>query len=151
MGVLNEMPDHNMTEMKIEQWPIDRLIPYARNAPEIPQSAIDKVAASIEEFGWRQPIVVDEHDVIIAGHTRLLAARKLGHVTVPLHVARGLTPAQVKMLRLMDNRSHEESSWNLELLRRWQQITGQPATLADDGRTLEQMETVRKQVAESGS
>jgi DNA modification methylase len=105
-----------MNEMKIEQWPIDRPIPYARNAREIPQSAVDKVAASIEEFGWRQPIVVDERDVIIAGHTRLLAARKLGLCTVPVHVARGLTPAQVKALRIMDNRSHEETSWNLELL-----------------------------------
>jgi DNA modification methylase len=110
------MPDRSMTQMKIEEWPIDRPIPYARNAREIPQSAIDKVAASIDEFGWRQPIVVDEHDVIIAGHTRLLAARKLGLTTVPVHVARGLTPAQVKALRLMDNRSHEESSWNLALL-----------------------------------
>jgi DNA modification methylase len=110
------MPNHKMTEMKIEQWPIDRPIPYARNAREIPQAAIDKVAASINEFGWRQPIVMDEHDVIIAGHTRLLAARKLGLATVPVHVARGLTPAQVKALRLMDNRSHEESSWNLALL-----------------------------------
>ena len=110
------MSYHRMTEMKIEEWSIDRPIPYARNARQIPQSAIDKVAASIHEFGWRQPIVVDEHDVIIAGHTRLLAARKLRLATVPVHVARGLTPAQVKALRLMDNRSHEESSWNLALL-----------------------------------
>jgi hypothetical protein len=110
------MSDHRITEMKIEQWPVDKPIPYARNAREIPQSAIDKVAVSIDEFGWRQPIVVDEHDVIIAGHTRLLAARQLGLDTVPVHVAQGLTPAQVKALRIMDNRSHEESRWNLELL-----------------------------------
>src|ERR1700680_4790881 len=63
------MPDHNKTQMTIEVWPIERPSPYTRNAREIPQSAIDKVAASIDEFGWRQPIVVDEHDVIIAGHT----------------------------------------------------------------------------------
>src|SRR6266849_2269310 len=110
------MPDYSMTEMKIEPWPIEKPIPYARNARRIPQSAIDKVAASIQEFGWQQPIVVDEHDVIIAGHTRLLAARKLGLGGVPVHVARGLTPAKVRALRIMDNRSHEESSWNLELL-----------------------------------
>jgi len=54
--------------------------------------------------------------VIIIGHTRLLAARKLGQTTVPVHVAKGLKPDQVKELRLMDNRSHEESGWNLELL-----------------------------------
>ena len=110
------MSDHRITEMKIEQWPVDKPIPYARNAREIPQSAIDKVAVSIDEFGWRQPIVVDEHDVIIAGHTRMLAARQLGLDTVPVHVAQGLTPGQVKALRIMDNRSHEESRWNLELL-----------------------------------
>lgn len=104
------------SEIQIENWPIDKLIPYARNARIIPQSAVDKVATSIKEFGWRQPIVVDERGVMIAGHTRLLAARKLGLDTVPVHVAQGLTPAQVKALRLMDNRSHEESSWNLELL-----------------------------------
>src|SRR3978361_942832 len=102
--------------MQITEWPIDRPIPYARNAREIPQSAVDKVAASIKEFGWRQPIVTDEACVIICGHTRLLAARKLGLLTVPVHVAANLTPEQVKSYRLLDNRSHEEAAWNLELL-----------------------------------
>ena len=64
--------------MKLEFWPIDRLIPFARNARKIPQAAIDKVAASIKEFGWRQPIVVDADRVIVAGHVRLLAAKQLG-------------------------------------------------------------------------
>jgi hypothetical protein len=54
------------------------LIPYARNARKIPQEAIDKVAASIKEFGWRQPIVVDSDRVVVAGHVRLLAAKQLG-------------------------------------------------------------------------
>src|SRR5688572_28378052 len=102
--------------MQVEQWSIDRPIPYARNARKIPQAAIDKVASSIKEFGWRHPIVVDEEDVVIAGHTRLLAARKLGLAHVPVHVAHGLTPAQVKTYRLLDNRSHEETEWDLELL-----------------------------------
>ena len=102
--------------MKIELWPIDRVIPYARNARTITAAAVDKVAASIQEFGWRQPIVVDAHRVIIAGHTRLLAARKLGLTEVPVHVADNLTPAQVKAYRLMDNRSHDETSWDFELL-----------------------------------
>jgi len=103
--------------MKIAKWPIDEVIPYEHNPRVIPKAAIDKVAASIENFGWRQCIVVDEQRVIIIGHTRLLAARKLGQTTVPVHVAKGLKPEQVKELRLMDNRSHEESGWNLELLR----------------------------------
>ena len=55
--------------MKIELWPIDKVIAYARNARKITAAAVDKVAASIQEFGWRQPIVVDAQRVIIAGHT----------------------------------------------------------------------------------
>ena len=102
--------------MLIEQWFIERIIPYARNARTISPAAVDKVAASIQEFGWRQPIVVDTERVIIAGHTRLLAARKLGFTEVPVHVADNLTPAQVKAYRLMDNRSHDETTWDLNLL-----------------------------------
>jgi DNA modification methylase len=102
--------------MKIELWLIDRVIPYARNARTISEAAVAKVAASIQEFGWRQPIVVDANRVIVAGHTRLLAARKLGLKEVPVHVADNLTPAQVKAYRLMDNRSHDETSWDFELL-----------------------------------
>jgi len=102
--------------MKIEMWPIERPIPYARNARRIPESAVDKVAASIREFGWRQPIVVDVEGVIVAGHTRLLAAKKLGLREVPIHIATELTPAQIKAYRLLDNRSHEEAKWDLDLL-----------------------------------
>ena len=75
-----------------------------------------KVASSIREYGFRQPIVVDAHDVIIIGHLRLAAAKQLGLKEVPVHVAGELSPAQVKGLRLMDNRSHEESDWDLALL-----------------------------------
>ncbi len=102
--------------MQVVEWPIDRPIPYARNARNIPQSAIDKVAASIKEFNWQQPVVVDEEGVIICGHTRLLAARKLGLEMVPVHVASNLSPGQVKAYRLLDNRSHEEATWDMELL-----------------------------------
>ena len=102
--------------MKLDLWPIDRLIPYARNARKIPQAAVDKVAASIKEFGWRQPIVVDSDRVVVAGHVRLLAAQQLGEKKVPVHVATGLTPGQIQAFRLMDNRSHEETGWDLELL-----------------------------------
>src|SRR2546429_452428 len=114
--VQSPLATNRRNEMKIEYWSIDRVVPYARNARVIPQVGIDKVAASIAEFGWRQPIVVDEKGVIIAGHTRMLAAGKLGLQTVPVHVAEGLTAGQVKALRLMDNRSHDESTWNIELL-----------------------------------
>src|SRR6266702_2620219 len=102
--------------MKIELWPVERPIPYARNARKIGEAAITKVATSLKEFGWRQPVVVDGEGVIIAGHTRLLAAQRLGLAEVPVHVAEGLSPAQVKAYRLMDNRSHEEAEWDYELL-----------------------------------
>jgi DNA modification methylase len=102
--------------MVIESWPIDRPIEYARNARKITQAAIDKVAASIQEFGFRQPIVVDKDDVIIIGHVRLRSAKKLNMTHVPVHVAANLTAAQVKALRLMDNRSHEEVEWDIEML-----------------------------------
>ncbi len=102
--------------MTVTLWEINRIHPYARNARKIPQAAIDKVAASIHEFGWRQPIVVDKDGVIIAGHVRLLAAQKLGLLKVPVHVAANLTAAQVRAYRLLDNRSHEEASWDEGLL-----------------------------------
>jgi DNA modification methylase len=103
-------------ELIVVLWPIDKPIPYARNARKISDRAVNKVAASIKEFGWRQPIVVDRENVIIVGHARLLAAKKLGMQNVPVHVAENLTPAQVKAYRLMDNRSHEETDWDLDLL-----------------------------------
>ena len=102
--------------MKIEMWPIDRPVPYIRNARKIPQKAIDKVAGSLQEFGWRQPIVVDKNKTIIVGHTRLHAARKLGLKEVPVHKADKLSEAQVKAYRLADNRTGQESEWDDQLL-----------------------------------
>jgi ParB-like chromosome segregation protein Spo0J len=102
--------------MNIELWPIGRPVPYARNARKITPAAINKVAASLKEFGWQQPIVVDSKDVIVVGHTRLKAAQKLGMTEVPVHVAGDLTPGQIKAYRIMDNRSGEEAAWDFELL-----------------------------------
>jgi ParB-like chromosome segregation protein Spo0J len=102
--------------MKIELWPIGKPVPYARNARNIPQAAVDKVAASIREFAFRQPIVVDKDGTIVAGHTRLRAAQKLGLAEVPVHVASELTPTQTKAYRLADNRVNQESLFDNELL-----------------------------------
>jgi DNA modification methylase len=102
--------------LSVEWWPTGRPTPYARNARICPESAIAKVATSIKEYGFRQPIVVDAGGVVVAGHTRLLAAKTLDLKTVPVHVALDLSPAQVKAYRLADNRSAEETSWDLELL-----------------------------------
>ncbi len=106
----------NKAVMKIEIWPLARVIPYAGNPRKIPESAVDKVASSIDQFGWRQPIVVDKDDVIVVGHVRWLAARKRGLDSVPVHVAEDLTAAQVRAYRIMDNRCHEDTGWDLELL-----------------------------------
>ena len=103
-------------QMEVTIWPLNQIVPYARNARRIPPQAVDKVAASIQEFGWRQPIVVDKDGVIIVGHVRLLAAKKLGLREAPVHIAHNLTPAQVRAYRLLDNRSHEETSWDEDLL-----------------------------------
>ena len=95
--------------------PIGRLIPYSRN-PRKNTAAIAKVAASLREFGWRQPIVVDDAYTVIAGHTRLEAARTLGMSEVPVHVATGLSANQIKAYRLADNRVGSEAEWDNGLL-----------------------------------
>jgi len=103
--------------LPIESWPIDKPRPYQQNPRKISDVAIGKVAASIREFGFRQPIVVDGDGVVIAGHTRLAAASSLGLAEVPVHIARDLTPVQARAYRLADNRSGQEAEWDNELLR----------------------------------
>lgn len=102
--------------MELETWPIDRVIPYARN-PRRNDEAVAAVAASLKEFGWRQPLVVDGEGVLVVGHTRLKAARQLGMTEVPVHVASDLTPAQAKAYRIADNRAGEKAEWDFDLLR----------------------------------
>ncbi|HZL06631.1 MAG TPA: ParB N-terminal domain-containing protein, partial [Coriobacteriia bacterium] len=104
------------SKLTVAWWPIQKPVPYGRNPRVAPEAAIIKVAGSLTEFGWRQPIVVDADGVIVVGHTRLLAAQRLGLEQVPVHVATDLSPEQVKAYRLMDNRSAQETSWDLELL-----------------------------------
>jgi DNA modification methylase len=102
--------------MKIRLADPETLKPYPHNPRLISQAAIDKVLASVREFGWRQPIVVDEDGVILVGHTRRLAALKGGYKAVPVHDAIGLSDAQKKAYRLADNRTGEESQWDLPVL-----------------------------------
>jgi len=101
--------------VKIEQWDIDRVRPYERN-PRRNDKAVQAVAESIREFGFRQPIVVDGDGVIVVGHTRYKAALKLGLKTVPVHVAADLTPQQARAYRLADNRTAENAEWDVDLL-----------------------------------
>lgn len=97
--------------MKITETPIAKVKPYPGN-PRKNEAAVAKVAASLTEFGWQQPIVVDKDFIVIAGHTRLLAALQLGHAKVPVHVADHLTPSQVRAYRIADNRIGQEAEWD---------------------------------------
>ena len=89
--------------MQIIQMRTDELIPYINNARKN-DHAVDAVASSIKNYGFKQPIIVDSQNEIIAGHTRLKAAKKLGLETVPVIIADDLTPAQVKAYRIADNK-----------------------------------------------
>ncbi len=102
--------------MQVAERPLADIRPYEKN-PRKNRDAVKTVADSIREFGFRQPIVVDEAGVIIVGHTRYEAAKRLGLDTAPVHVAEGLTPEQARAYRLMDNRSHENASWDEDLLK----------------------------------
>ncbi len=101
--------------MKVVLRRVSNIKPYAKN-PRINEDAVDAVAASIQEYGFRQPIVVDKKGVIIAGHTRWKAAKKLGLRTVPVHVARELSAKQIRAYRLADNATRDRSGWDYELL-----------------------------------
>jgi DNA modification methylase len=103
------------SNFKVELRNIEDVKPYERN-PRLNDKAVNAVAASLSEFGFRQPIVVDEDGVIIAGHTRWKAATKLGLAKVPVHVATDLSPEQVRAYRLADNRTGEIAEWDLSIL-----------------------------------
>src|SRR5262245_49546850 len=101
--------------MKIEQRKLSDIRPYESN-PRRNEDGVEALAASIREFGFRQPIVVDEADTIIVGHTRWKAAKSLGLETVPVHVAAGLTPEQIRAYRVADNQTANLSTWDFKLL-----------------------------------
>lgn len=101
--------------MQIIERKISELKPYANN-PRLNDAAVDAVAASIKEFGFKNPIIVDSDGEIIAGHTRLKAAQKLKMKTVPVIIADDLTPEQVKAFRLADNKVGEIAGWDFEKL-----------------------------------
>jgi len=114
--------------MKVTQCKIEKVTPYENN-PRRNEEAVAGVARSIEELGFRQPIVVDEDGVIIAGHTRLLAAKRLGMEKVPVHVAEDLTAEEARALRIADNRTAEAAEWDTEKLA---EELGDLRTLLDD-------------------
>ena len=101
--------------LEIKWLEVNALIPYANNARDN-EKAVDKVAASIKSYGFKNPILIDRNHEIIAGHTRLLAAKKLGLNKVPTILVDDLSPEQVKAFRIADNKTAEYAEWNFELL-----------------------------------
>ncbi len=106
----------NQFQLTIQQWDISKVIPYVNNTKKHPPEQIDKLASMIAEYGFDVPIVVDGDGVIIKGHGRLQAFKKLNAQTVPVVVRNDLTPAQVKAARIADNKI-AESEWDLDLLK----------------------------------
>lgn len=104
-----------MKELKIEYKNVKDIIPYENN-PRVIEKAVDAVAESIREFGFKNPIILDKANVIVAGHTRLKAAEKLGIEKVPVIYADDLTEDQVKAFRLADNKVSEFSEWDFDKL-----------------------------------
>ena len=101
--------------MNIQQISINDLKPYPQNAKKHPAEQVEHIANSIREFGFQQPIVVDKDNVVVIGHGRLLAAKKLNMDSVPCVCADDLTDEQIKALRLADNKTNE-SEWDFDLL-----------------------------------
>src|SRR5579863_6283312 len=102
--------------MQIEMWDIERPKDYPKNARKWSKHAVEKVGQSIKTYGWRQPVVVDKNEVIVIGHLRRSAGRSIGEKQCPVHVAADLTAAQIRGLRLADNRTNQESAWDDEKL-----------------------------------
>jgi len=102
--------------MIVENIDINLLKPYANNPRKLTPKAIEKVAESLKQFGFRQPIVVDNNNIIVVGHTRYQASRKLGYTQVPITKINNLTKEQINAYRIADNRTNEEAEWDDELL-----------------------------------
>jgi ParB-like chromosome segregation protein Spo0J len=106
-----------MTDLQVVRWPVERLLPYARNARTHSDEQLAQIAASIAEFGWTNPILAGGDGVVIAGHARLLAARKAGITEVPVIVLDHLSESQRRALVIADNRLALNAGWDEEMLR----------------------------------
>ncbi|MFO0992579.1 MAG: site-specific DNA-methyltransferase [Hyphomicrobiales bacterium] len=101
---------------QVELWPLDRLIPHARNARTHSEDQVAQIAGSIAEFGFVNPVLVGDDGVLVAGHGRVMAARKLGLAEVPVIVLSHLTPTQRRALMIADNQIATNAGWNEEML-----------------------------------
>ena len=113
---MSTRPQSPTSDLTIESWPIAKLRPYKRNPRRHDEPSVAKIAASISEFGFKVPLLVTPKGKLIAGHGRYEAAKRLGMSEVAVIVCRDLSALQAKALRLADNRTAEESSWDYELL-----------------------------------
>ncbi len=105
-----------MLNVNVRNIPIEKIKPYENNPRRVPDIALKSLVKSILEFGFKVPLVLDENNVIVTGHTRLLAARELGMTEIPCIVADDLTPEQIKAFRLADNKTSELTGWDFEKL-----------------------------------
>ena len=102
--------------LNVKNVPIEKLKAYENNPRRISEIAVKSLINSIREFGFKVPVVIDEDNVIVTGHTRVLAAREMGLQEVPCIVADDLTPEQIKAFRLADNKTSELTGWDFERL-----------------------------------
>ena len=148
-------------DLQVTAVPVAALIPYAENARTHSEAQVAQIAASIAEFGFVNPVLVDAAGVLVAGHGRVMAAKRLGMAAVPAIRLSHLTEAQARALRLADNQIALNSGWDealrravlLELdpayadviVRRWQEATGEAAVLDGEDRTFDDIAAVRGQ------
>ena len=129
--------------LQFETWPIERCIDYARN-PRKNDHAVDKVAAAIREFGFRVPIVAKSDGLVVDGHLRLKAAKKLGLAEVPVILADDMTDAQIKAFRLSVNKVAELAEWDIDLLKlEFQDLQADGFDLALTGFDLDELEAFK--------
>ena len=110
-------PQQSWPADQVERWPVDKLVPYARNSRTHSDTQVAQIAASIKEWGWTTPVLVSEDGTLIAGHGRVMAARKLGLQEVPVMIARGWTEAQRRAYVIADNKPALNAGWDEDLLK----------------------------------
>jgi ParB-like chromosome segregation protein Spo0J len=110
------MAVHDWPADHVERWPLQRLVPFARNARTHSSSQVDQISASMREWGWTNPILVDEQGTIIAGHGRVEAAKKLGLSEAPVMIAAGWSEAKKRAYVIADNQLALNAGWNEEML-----------------------------------
>src|SRR6266849_3868124 len=115
-GRARHSSDPKVDRLRLEFWPLDRLVPSARNARTHSDAQVAEIAGSIRAFGFTNPILVGEDGDVVAGHGRLAAARQLGLMEVPVIPLRGLTELQRRQLVLADNRIALNAGWDVDML-----------------------------------